>query len=136
METSRNALALHLPNLTAEIIANSHFIDGCVYVWADSLCFRSCVMAVRDCLLVERRTRDRKVASSNPGRSEAAGEFSSPDLTLCADSYSVFVPPRATAVARKRPQSFCQRCRWQVTPKQVHSLDPSKSEWDNNAVQV
>ena len=24
--------------------------------------------------------------------------------------------PRVTAVARKRPQSFCQKCRWRVTP--------------------
>ena len=23
--------------------------------------------------------------------------------------------PRVTAVARKRPRSFCQKCRWQVT---------------------
>ena len=48
---------------------------------------------------------------------EAAGEFSSPELTLCADSYSVSVPPRVTAVARKRLRSFCQKCRWQGTPK-------------------
>ena len=40
----------------------------------------------------------------------AAGEFSSPGLTLCADSYSVSVPshPRVTAMARNRPRSFCQ----------------------------
>ena len=25
--------------------------------------------------------------------------------------------PRVTAVARKRPRSFCQKCRWQVTAK-------------------
>ena len=45
----------------------------------------------RDSLLVERWTRDRKVASSNPGRS--GGKNFSPKLTLCADSYSVSVPP-------------------------------------------
>ncbi len=29
--------------------------------------------------------------------------------------------PRVTAVARKRPRSFCQKCRWQVTAKtRVH----------------
>ena len=49
----------------------------------------------------ERRTRDRKVA---------ARDFSSPELTFCADSsYSVSVPPRVTALARKRPRSFCQK---------------------------
>ena len=36
---------------------------------------------------LERPTRDRKVASSNPGR--GGGEFSTLELTLCADSYSV-----------------------------------------------
>ena len=35
---------------------------------------------------------------------------------------------RGTAVARKRPRSFCQQCRWQVTPKQAYALDPTKSE--------
>ena len=38
----------------------------------------------RNSLLVERRTHDRKVASSSP--SASAGEFSSPELTFCADS--------------------------------------------------
>ena len=44
---------------------------------------------------------------------------------------------RVTAVARKRPRSFCQKCRWQVTPKHAYTLDPSKSEWaDCAAVQA
>ena len=29
---------------------------------------------------------------------------------------------RVTAVARKRPWSFCQKCRWQVTPKHAYTL--------------
>ena len=37
--------------------------------------------------------------------------------------------PRVTAVARNRPQSFCQKCRWQVTPNHAYTLDPTKSEW-------
>ena len=66
-----------------------------------------------------------------------AGEFSSPGLTLCADSYSVSVPPRVTAVARKRPRSFGEKCRWQFTPKHAYTLDPTKSEWaDYAAVQA
>ena len=36
--------------------------------------------------------------------------------------------PRVTAVARKRPRSCCQKCKWQVTPKHAYTLDPSKSE--------
>ena len=31
--------------------------------------------------------------------------------------------PRVTAVARKRPRSFCQKSRWQDTPKHAHTLD-------------
>ena len=30
--------------------------------------------------------------------------------------------PRVTAVARKRPRSFCQKCRWQVTAKHAYTL--------------
>ena len=41
--------------------------------------------------LVERRTHDRQVASSNPGRS-GGRIFFFPELTLYADSYSVSVP--------------------------------------------
>ena len=42
--------------------------------------------------------------------------------------------PHVTAVARKRPRSFCQKCRWQVTPKHAYTLDPTKSEWADYAV--
>ena len=41
--------------------------------------------------------------------------------------------PRVTAVARKTPQSFCQKCVWQVTPKHASTLDPTKSEWADYA---
>ena len=66
----------------------------------------------------------------------AARKFSSPALTLCADSYSGSIPPCVTAVASKRPQSFCQKCRWQVTSKHAYILDPAKSEWADYAVQA
>ena len=39
--------------------------------------------------------------------------------------------PRVTAVARKKTRSFCQKCRWQVTPK--HACPP-KSVWADYAV--
>ena len=69
---------------------------------------------------------------------EAAGEVSSQELTLCADSYSVSAPPRVTAVARKKKKkkSFCQKCRWQVTPEHAYTLDPMKLEWADYAVQA
>ena len=38
----------------------------------------------------------------------AVGEFSSPELTFCADSYSVSIQSCITAVACKRSRSFCQ----------------------------
>ena len=41
--------------------------------------------------------------------------------------------PRVTAVARKRPRSFSQKCRWQVTPKYAYTLDSMKSEWADYA---
>ena len=44
---------------------------------------------------------------------------------------------RVTAVARKRPWSICQKCRWQATSKQAYTLDPRKSDWaDYAAVQA
>ena len=63
----------------------------------------------------------------------AAGKFSSPELSLCANSYSVSVPPRITAEARKRSRSVCRKRKWQVTPKHACTLDPSKSEWADYA---
>ena len=47
-----------------------------------------------------------------------------------------FHPP-VTAVARKRPRPFCQKCRWQDSPKHAYTLDSTKSEWaDYAAVQA
>ena len=59
----------------------------------------------------------------------AAVELFSPESTFCADCYSVSLLPHVTAVARERSWSFCQKCRWQVTPKHAYTLDPMKSEW-------
>ena len=51
-------------------------------------------------------------------------EPDSPGSTICADSVLFRYPfhPRVTAVARKRSQSFCQKCRWQVTVKHAYTL--------------
>ena len=43
-------------------------------------------------------------------------------LVLCLLHSRVF------AGAHKRPCSFCQKCRWQVTPKHAYTLDPTKLE--------
>ena len=52
----------------------------------------------------------------------AVGEFSSPGSTFCADLFRYPFHPRVTAVARKRPRSFCQKCRWQVTARHACTL--------------
>ena len=43
-----------------------------------------------------------------------------PGSTFCADSYFGIRSTRVTAVARKRPRSSCQKCRWQVTAKHAY----------------
>ena len=71
-------------------------------------------------LLVECRTCDCKVASLNPSRSnrEIFSSGAVPTFIWCP------YHPHVSAVACKRPQSFCQKCRWQVTPKHAYALDP------------
>ena len=41
--------------------------------------------------------------------------------------------PCVTAVARKRPWSSCQKCRWKVTLKHAYTFDPTKLEWADYA---
>ena len=54
-------------------------------------------------------------------------------LTLIRCSFH----PCVTAVARKRPRSFCQMCRWEVTAKDAHTLDSTNLDWaDYAAVQA
>ena len=50
------------------------------------------------------------------------GEFSSPGSTFSADSFWFPFHPCVTAASLKRPQSFCQKCRWQVTAKRTCTL--------------
>ena len=70
---------------------------------------------------LERRTRDRKVAGSNPCRSGGRIFFSRVNF-LCWLLFRYPFNPRVTAVARKRPRSFHQKCRWQVTAKHAYTL--------------
>ena len=82
----------------------------------------------------QHRNRDCKVASSNPGRSVGRSFFSKVKLCVLTLIRCPF-QPRVTAVARKRPQSLCQKCRWQFTPKHAYALDPTKSEWADYAAE-
>ena len=70
---------------------------------------------------LERRTRDRKVAGSNPCWSGGRIFFSRVDL-LCWLLFWYPFHPRVTAVACKRSRSFCQKRRWQVTAKHAYTL--------------
>ena len=70
---------------------------------------------------LERRTRDRKVAGSNPCRRGGRILFSRVNF-LCWLLLWYPFHPHVTAVARKRPRSFRQKCRWQVTAKRAYTL--------------
>ena len=67
--------------------------------------------------LVERRTRNRK----------ATRMFFSIVNVLCWLSFGVRRTPPAAAVAWKIRKSFCQKRRWQVTPKHTYTFDPMRS---------
>ena len=69
---------------------------------------------------LERRTRDRKVAGSNPCWSGGRIFFSRVNF-LCWLLFWYLFHPRVTAVAHKRPRSFCQKRRWQVTAKHAYT---------------
>ena len=68
-----------------------------------------------------RWTRDWKVAGLNPRRSGGGENFLLQDQ-LSVLTYDYPFHPRVTAVARKRSQPFCQKCRWQVTDKYAYNL--------------
>ena len=70
---------------------------------------------------LERWTRDRKVAGSNPCWSGGRIFFSRVNF-LCWLLFWYPFHPHVTAVARKRPRSFCQKRRWQVTAKHAYTL--------------
>ena len=93
-------------------------------------CIMPHVLGCRDGLLGKRQTHNGKVVSLNPSRSSEGIFFS--NVNLCADSYfSIWCPFHlcVITVASKRPWSFCQQCRWQVTAIYiVYTLDPMKLE--------
>ena len=64
--------------------------------------------------------RDWKVVGSNPCRSGRRIFFSSVDF-LCWLLFRYPFHPLVTAVACKKSQSFCQKCRWQVTTKHAYT---------------
>ena len=66
----------------------------------------------------------------------AAGEFSSPELTLCADSYSVSVPPLVLPQWHIKDRGHFAKVRVAaVTPKRVYTLVSKKSKWADYAAE-
>ena len=70
---------------------------------------------------LEHQTHDLKVPGSSPGRSGGRIFFSRVNF-LCWLLFWYPFHPCVTAVACKRSQSFCQKCRWQVTAKHTYTL--------------
>ena len=70
---------------------------------------------------LEHRIHDWKVAGSNPCWNGGRIFFSRVDF-LCWLLFQYPFHPRVTTVARKKSQSFCQKCRWQVTAKHAYTL--------------
>ena len=66
---------------------------------------------------LECRTCDQKISGSSPGRSIF---FLQGQLSVLTLRYPFH--PRVTTVTHKRSQSFCQKCRWQVTAKHTYTL--------------
>ena len=83
---------------------------------------------------LEHWTWDQKVAGLSPGRSGTRIFFSRIKFLFWL-SFGV-CSPYVNTVAQKRPQSFGQKCRWQLTPKPVNTLNPMKLEWAGHAVQA
>ena len=67
--------------------------------------------------VLERHTRDREGCGFDSSPAGAAGEMFFPivNFSVLTVTSEVSVPPPVSTVARKRPISLCQSCRWQVT---------------------
>ena len=99
-------------------------------VWADSV--QACLKRFQNthapgtgiAQWLERRTRFWKVEGSNPCRSggKVGKVLFSRVSSLCWLIFRYPFHPRVIAVAHKRPRSFCQKCRWQVTAKHAYTL--------------
>ena len=76
---------------------------------------------------LERQTLDQKVVKFESQQERQENFLLQSQLCVLTLIWCPF-HPHVTTVARKRPRSSCQKCRWQVTSKHAYTLDPSKSE--------
>ena len=87
-------------------------------------------------LLVERRTRDRKAAGSNPGR-RGGSFFFLWEINFCADSFiQCLSHPALPQWHVKDPGHSVNKYRWQIKPRHVYTLAPTKSKWADYAIQA
>ena len=85
---------------------------------------------------LERRTRDRKLASSNLGRNGGRIFFSIVNF-VCRLLFGVRSNPVLPQWHVKDPGHSAKKCSWKVTPKHAYTFDPTKSKWaDYAAVQA
>ena len=93
----------------------------CIILWVhhDHNKIAPCGMGIAQWL--ECRTCDWKVTGSNPCRSSGRIIFSRV-VFQCWILFWYPFHPRVTAVACKKSWSFCQKRRWQVTPKHAYKL--------------
>ena len=64
----------------------------------------------------------------------AAREFSSPELILCADSYSGLVPPPCYSIGTKKTPVILPEVQVAGYTQNTHTaFDPIKSEWADYA---
>ena len=93
-------------------------------------------MGSRDTLLLKHRTRDLKVASSNPGRNGGRIFFSKVNF-VCWLSFDVRFTPVLLQRHIKCPSHSAKSAGGRLHLNTTHIFDPTKSEWaDYAAVQA
>ena len=112
----RDSTLLHGPNLLNPPLPSPH--PTFPNIWSPKANYTDWGAGIAQWL--ERRTHDWKVAGSNPRWNGGRIVFSRVNF-LCWLLFRYPFQPRVTTVARKRSQSFCQKCRWQVTAKHAYT---------------
>ena len=106
-----------MPSALSQVLITSLYTHTYIYIYTHTYQHWGAGIAQ----WLERRTRDWKVAGSNPCWNGGRIFFSRVDF-LCWLLFRYPFHPRVTTVARKKSRSFCQKCRWQVTAKHAYTL--------------
>ena len=79
-------------------------------------------VSVRDSQTMTVSVRDSQTMTVSVRDGQAVIFLARNSQNIASDKFRYPFHPRVTAVARKRPRSFCQKCRWQVTVKHAYTL--------------